>query len=295
MDVSIIIVNYNTTALLQACVESIIQLTTGVSYEIIVVDNASREEEVAPLRHDDRFILIEASGNLGFGRANNLGLTRTKGKYIFFLNSDTILLNNAVKMFCDFAEAHGSSIAAIGGILENRKGELVHSYGHFPHIANTLWNILLLIPIKKAMHLYKEPMPVWPDEYREVEYITGADLFVPKSILDQCGAFDPAFFMYYEETEMQHRFLLAGYKNILLRGPRIIHLEGESAKKNGASKFLRDTLRQERSLFIYFRLTEPRWKYIMFRILYPTFRQTLWINPKVSFADKCKVMKNLIK
>ena len=97
----------------------------------------------------------------------------------------------------------------------------------------------------------------------------------------------------YEEAEMEYRFRRHGYDNILLRGPRIIHLEGEGGKDGKSSKFLRDCLRQQKSEYIYFKLTRPRWKYLLYRIGHPLLRQTLWLNPNVTVADKWKVVKQL--
>jgi GT2 family glycosyltransferase len=125
-----------------------------------------------------------------------------------------------------------------------------------------------------------------------VDYVTGADLFVRRQVLDECGAFHPAFFMYFEESEMERRFKIHGYDNILLNGPRIVHLEGEGGK-NGTSRFLRDTLRQQKSEYIYYKLTEPRWKYYLFRFIHPILRQTVWLNPNISISDKWTFVKQL--
>ena len=95
MDVSIIIVNYNTKNLTLQCIDSIYEKTNDVSFEIIVVDNNSTEGSQELVSHDKRIVFVEAGENLGFGKANNLGLRQAQGKYIFFLNSDTLLLNNA--------------------------------------------------------------------------------------------------------------------------------------------------------------------------------------------------------
>ena len=290
IDVSIIIVNYNTSDMLRECVQSIVRHTNGVTYQIIVVDNASRTEEVEKLRSIESITLIESPENIGFGRANNLGLEYTNSRYILFLNSDTILQNNAIKMLFEYAEGSDKQLGALGCILENRAGELVHSYGNLPKTTD-IWQKFVLVPLRKALHCYRAPQTCLPEQDMEVGYITGADIFVPRKVLDQCGAFNPAFFMYYEDTELQYRFAQNGYHNILLRGPRIVHLEGGS--NTGKSAFLRDTLLQEKSNLIYFRLILPRWKYLIYRMSYILLRQTLWFNPRVTIRDKWKLMTSL--
>ena len=120
MTVSIIIVNYNTLHVLKPCLDSIIEHTIGIDYEIIVVDNGSTDGSIEVLSQDNRITLIQTGENLGFGKANNKGLEQAKGKYILFLNSDTLLRNNAIKIFYDFAEQYQGKLGALGGILEDR-------------------------------------------------------------------------------------------------------------------------------------------------------------------------------
>lgn len=292
MKVSVIIVNYNTLHVLRPCLDSIIEQTAGIDYEIIVVDNGSTDGSIEALSGDNRVILIPTGENLGFGRANNRGVEQAKGDYIFFLNSDTLLKNNAIKMLYDFAQQYQGKLGALGCILEDRQGNRIHSYGPFPKMGND-FHKFLWIPILKGLRLYQQPAIEYPKHWSKVDYVTGADLFVSRQVLDECGSFHPAFFMYYEESEMQHRFQLHGYDNILLNGPEIVHLEGEGGKAGKQSKFIRDTYRQERSLFIYFKLTEPRWKYYLYRIIHPVLRQTVWLNPNVSLHDKWAFVKQL--
>ena len=292
MNVSIIIVNYNTLHVLKPCIDSIVNQTHDVEYEIIVVDNGSTDGSIEALSTDERVTLIPMGENLGFGRANNQGLKISKGKYIFFLNSDTLLKNNAIKMFYDFAENYQGRLGALGCILEDRKGNKIHSNGKFRKMNDDIMEFLW-IPILKGLHLYRKPIREYPEQWMKVDYITGADLFVSRKVLDTCGTFHPAFFMYYEESELELRFKKYGYDNILLNGPRIVHLEGEGSKEGKSSKFIHDTFRQERSLYIFFKLTEPRWKYYLYRIAHTVLRQTVWLNPHVSFKDKWLFVKQL--
>ena len=127
MDVSIIIVNYNTKQLLKDCLNSIYEHTENISFEVIVSDNGSKDGSIEMLKAEfPQVILIENNANLGFGKANNKGLAIAKGKYIFYLNSDTILLNNAVKLFFDYFEENGKkeNIGALGCNLLDKQGNI---------------------------------------------------------------------------------------------------------------------------------------------------------------------------
>ena len=292
VSVSVIIVNYNTLHVVRPCIDSIVTHTKDVTYEIIVVDNGSTDGTVEALSEDKRVTLIQTGENLGFGKANNKGLEHARGEYVFFLNSDTLLKNNAIKILYDFAVDYQAELGALGCILEDRRGNRIHSYGQFPKMTDD-FRKFLWIPILKAFHLYRESSIDYPEQWMKVDYVTGADLFVSRQVLDTCGAFHPAFFMYYEESEMEHRFQMHGYDNVLLNGPRIVHLEGEGSNDGKNSHFIRDTFRQERSLFIYYKLTEPRWKYYLYRIIHPVLRQTVWLNPHVSLHDKWQFVKQL--
>ena len=129
MQVSIIIVNYNTKDFLKNCLDSIYKHTTDIKYEIIVSDNGSTDGSLEMLSADYPKVRVVVNGkNLGFGAANNRALDVAKGKYIFYLNSDTLLLNNAVKLFYDYFEAHeNENLGAIGANLLDETNCVIHS------------------------------------------------------------------------------------------------------------------------------------------------------------------------
>ena len=229
MGISIIIVNYNTLDLTVDCIDSIITHTHDVEYEIIVVDNDSTDGSKEFLSKDKRIKYIQSGENLGFGRANNLGYEYSSGKYVFLLNSDTILLNNAIKEFYDRMETAPPQIACMGCLLTGKKGERIHSYGKFPTIGNEI--VRRGIPFRKKMPWlstgFDYPNVDYLDEHCfTVEYVTGADLFIRRDVIEKYGLFDKDFFMYYEETEMQHRYKQHGYLSCIIDSPQIIHLEG---------------------------------------------------------------------
>lgn len=234
MDVSIIIVNYNTRDLLKNCVKSIIEQTKGISYEIIVSDNASNDGSIEMLGNEFPDVLvIKNRENLGFGKANNIALKKAIGKYILFLNSDTVLLNNAIYYFFDFFEKHQNmNIGAIGSYLLNQDLENIHSWGHYTTPLRMLKNIIHLT-LSALFKLSLTDIISDKKDYKTTEiigYITGADLFLMNN---EEALFDERFFMYFEESDLQYNnFYLKNKKIMLIEGPKIIHFTGQSDKSS---------------------------------------------------------------
>lgn len=233
MDVSVIIVNYNTKEITQSCIDSVFEKTEGVDYEVILVDNGSTDGSKEQFEKDTRIQYIYNEVNLGFGRANNIGYQHSCGKYLFLLNSDTLILNNAIKEFYDRMESHADRVACMGCILKGRNGQRTHSYGTFPTLVNEIMRrVPLLRRYKKGMVGFDtKPISIIDQHCFEVEYVTGADLFMRKDIADKYGLFDPDFFLYYEETEMQYRYKKHHYISCIIDTPNIIHFRGGSNKK----------------------------------------------------------------
>ncbi len=226
MDVSIIIVNYNTRELLSNCLDSIVANTTGVEYEVIVVDNASSDGSVKMLETDFPWVqVIESKENLGFGRANNLGTEYAKGEYYFLLNSDTVLLNNTIQIFHRYASEHPED-GVLGSILLDSNNLPSHSFSFLPSPKRLFKDLIFrYISLFHKFPPYRnktitEPIPV--------EYITGADLWIPAKVYREVGGFDPDYFLYFEETDLQKRIHEKGIRRTIIPGPQITHLEGGS-------------------------------------------------------------------
>ena len=238
MDVSVIIVNYNTKDLTQSCIDSVFEKTEGIDYEVILVDNGSTDGSKEHFEKDTRIQYIYSEVNQGFGKANNIGYEHSNGKYLFLLNSDTFLLNNAIKEFYDEMESRTNEIACMGCVLKGRNGQRTHSYGNFPTLGNEIMRrVPLLRRYKNGMFGFDtRPISYIDQHCFEVEYVTGADLFMRKDIADKYGLFDPDFFLYYEETEMQYRYRKHNSISCIIDTPSIIHL-GQGSQKGGINRW----------------------------------------------------------
>lgn len=295
VDVSVIIINYNTLQLTDNCIRSIIEKTTEVTYEIILVDNASTDGSIGFFQKDKRVKFIQSPVNLGFGKANNLGYEYSQGKYIFLLNSDTFLKNNALKLFYDEMEKRSKKIACMGCLLTDVNGNIIHSYARFPTILNELFRKPL--SYFRRIHWIKEhsdgvPIRKLDDHCLIVEYVTGADLFIRRSVVDQLGLFDPEFFMYYEETEMQYRYGKSGLFSCIIDSPQIVHLEGGSHSKKH-SAWIGKSLG---GLMICFRkIHSERWcTFLKFVLIVATLPKAV-VDVRYSFKEKIAYFRKIIE
>lgn len=217
IDVSIIIVNYNTCRMTQECIDSIYEKTREVEFEVILVDNASKDGSKEHFSHDSRIHYVYSEKNGGFGYGNNRGMEVAKGKYFFLLNSDTLLKNNAVKLFFDYAESHEPR-TVYGCYLEKPDGSYNGSFHFFP--AFTINQFI------HRLRFGQDGTPTFKE--CDVECIGGTDLFLPRFVYEECGGFDENIFMYGEDGEWQYRMNLHGIRRMLIPMPKIVHLGGGS-------------------------------------------------------------------
>lgn len=209
------------------CINSVIEKTTDLSYEIILVDNASTDSSKDFFEKDSRITYLYNTENLGFGRANNLGVKIAKGRNILFLNSDTLLINNAIKMLSDYLDSN-PKVGAVGGNLYSFDMKPAMSFQRLrPSLSWEINQLLFNLPLrlrygKTATYFNTSSQPT------KVGYIMGADLMTRKAIVDEIGCFDPQFFMYFEETDLCHRIAKNGYNLHVIPDAKIIHHEGKS-------------------------------------------------------------------
>jgi GT2 family glycosyltransferase len=239
VDLSIIIVNWNTKEYLLHCIDSILQKKGSISMEIIVIDNGSRDrsgEEVK--RQFPGLRLIENGRNLGFARAVNQGLRVSSGRYLLLLNPDTQLREGAIEKLVSFMESHAEAGVA-GAQLLNGDGSKQNSIANFPSLTTELLNKNLL------RRLFPKKFPGKEKDYPEpieVDSVIGACMMVRRDVLDQVGLLDEDYFLFLEETDWCYRIKRTGWRIYHVPQAEVYHFQGKSAeavKKEARVEFYR--------------------------------------------------------
>jgi len=229
---SIVILSWNTEALLKQCLESLEEGCEGIGgCEVVVVDNGStdgssemvRKYQIRNTKYKIR--LVENQSNLGFAKGNNIGIKQARGKYIMLLNSDTIVQKGSLKKMVDFLDQHGE-ISVVGPKLLNQDGTPQSSCGQFPN----LWVVFIM--------LFKEhfggsrTVRYSPAVSGEVDWLMGAAFVAREKVFKKVGFLDERMFMYMEEVEWFYRVRKAGLKAYFLKEAEIVHL-GRGSSSSG--------------------------------------------------------------
>ncbi len=274
---SIVIVTYQSRAEIGACLESIPQELCGEPVEVIVVDNDSKDGTLQAIREAYPGVNASSSGaNLGFGRANNLGISYARGRFVLFLNPDTILNRNALEG-CLQRLMSESDIGIISPKLLLETGEMdLACRRSVPTVwdgfmrASGLARIFPRVRLCAGYNLTYLP----ENETYSVGAVNGAFMMIPRRVLDEIGPFDEKFFMYGEDLDLCHRCSLAGYKVIYDGRYAVIHLKGRSSSKDyrvmsqqvfvGTKQFYLKHFNRDSSRWV-------RWKYVSLFWLWSTY------------------------
>jgi GT2 family glycosyltransferase len=228
MDLSVIVVNWNTKDFLLQCLGSIYQFVKGLEKEVIVVDNGSIDGSLVAAR--ERFpetMFIENQINLGFAEANNQALSLLKGKYILLLNPDTRMKEGNIESLLSFMDSHPEA-GIVGAQLLNADGSKQNSIANFPSLATELLNKSLL------RWLFPKTFPGKERDYSEpieVDSVIGACMMVRREAVDQIGLLDEDYFLFLEETDWCYRMKKAGWKIYHVPQAEVYHFQGKSAEK----------------------------------------------------------------
>jgi N-acetylglucosaminyl-diphospho-decaprenol L-rhamnosyltransferase len=234
MDLSIIIVSYNTRELLRGCLDSVFAgLGSGLEYEVIVVDNASADGSAGMLRDDfPRVRLLSNSKNRGFAASNNQAIRESSGRYVILLNPDTVVRQGALESMTRVLEER-SGTGVVGPKLLFPDGSLQHSAFTFPTLAMVfldffpLQDRLLNGPVngryRRGLYGRGEPFPI--------DHPLGAALMVRREVIDEVGLLDERFFMYCEEIDWCMRIKKAGWQIVCCPRAEVVHFVGQSTKQ----------------------------------------------------------------
>ncbi len=251
--VSIIIVNWNVGALVVQCIESL-YACGGVAperIELVVYDNASTDDSVAIIRTAYPRLRLEVlPENVGFGRANNLGLLATRAEFVLLLNPDTIVRPDAIRILVEAMEADPRT-GIVAARLLNRDGSLQRSGGgSFPTYRNVIWNYLFL---NRLLPRCIAPPPLFieqsPERMSDLDWVSGAALLVRRAAVRE-RLFDVEYFMYGEDIELCHRLGRAGWRICYHPAAEIVHLYGQSIQQQESAVILAAPLKGPRNFFI---------------------------------------------
>jgi GT2 family glycosyltransferase len=236
IELSIIIVNYNTKQLTLGCIDSIYKSAPKINFEIIVVDNASSEAIPISKRHQ----VIKNKENLGFAKANNQGIAKAKGKYILLLNSDTKVRPGTIEKLLGFAKSHTDAGVVVPRLL-NSNGSVQPSVYRFP----TLWRAF----VPKSLEKYVPKKEV-------VEVAVMAAYLITPQALKKVGRLNEKYFMYFEDFDYARKLKQAGLKIYYLEKAEVVHIHGASG---GVNQMLIESSKKYHGLWEYYLFTFILW------------------------------------
>ncbi|MDO5848644.1 MAG: glycosyltransferase family 2 protein [Methanobrevibacter sp.] len=248
MDLSVIIVNYNTFELTRDTINSILKYDYPFTVEIIVTDNNSTDDSLSKLKNffkDTSVKFIKSDENLGFAAGNNIAIKQSKGRYILLLNSDTIIKKNTLENIYNYMEKH-QDVGAVGCKVLLENGELDKACKRsFPNPANAFSRLFYI----KTNHNDYNLDNLDDDGIYEIDCLTGAFMFIRREALQDSGLLDETFFMYGEDIDLCYRIKQNGWKIIYYGQSEILHYKGASSKKQ-KSKLIYEFYR---AMYIYYK------------------------------------------
>jgi len=260
LDISIIVVSFNTKGLLFDCLASIFETVNGISFEVWVVDNNSTDGTVEAIRERYPDIkIIKNTANLGFAAANNQAFRQMNGDYALLLNTDAVLANGAVKELFDFMKANPDAGMACGQLL-NLDGSSQNSIANFPTTLTLLSNETLLRILFPKKYPSKRREYVSP---LKIDSCIGACLMARKKAMDDIGFFDERYFFFFEETDWAYRMKRGGWAIYFVPTAKIFHAQGKTVGSN-----LHARIMFYRSRYLFFKKRHPQSYPLFYSVIY---------------------------
>lgn len=226
---SIIILNYRTPELTCNCLKSLFQAQIPLAYEVIVLDNNSGDKSAEIIKKKfPRIKLIKSKINLGFAGGNNLAAQSAQGKYMLFLNSDTLLFPDTLTRTFNFVLQTKLQPGVVGIKLLNKDQTVQRSVFRFPSLRFFLADVFFL----PLFGLFDDYRYFSYQTIKLVDFVAGAFMLIPAKLFKKAHGFDDTFFMYAEETDLCYRLKKLGYPTVFYPGASLVHLGGGSAENN---------------------------------------------------------------
>ena len=240
MDLTIVIVNWNSADYAIDCVKSIVSSTQGLDFEIVVVDNASSDHSLEILQKElPNVRLVRSATNIGFAKGNNLGFQFASGRHVLFLNPDTFVLGPAISRMYASLES-SPAVGAVGCKLLNADSTIQTScIQPFPNILNQLADIERLKVRYPNLKLWKI-RPLFDGHNGNalpVEAVSGACLMVKRDVFNRIGLFSEDYFMYGEDLDLCYKIRRAGWQVCYVGGATVMHYGGKSTARKGIDGF----------------------------------------------------------
>ena len=257
--VSVVIVSYNTRDILRNCLQALFEHSKGIDMEVFVVDNNSQDGSADMVKNEYPTVLLMANNqNLGFAAANNQAFPLAKGNYIVLLNPDAYIRPLSIQNSIAFMDKT-PDCGLCGGKIISPAGQLEPSARRFP---SALSKLLALSGLRgkfpqSAILNYYEFGTFAHDRPQEVDWVPGTFTIVRKKMLDEIGAFDERFYIYYEETDLCMRAKMAGWTIYFIPDAEVTHIGGASSKtrkdKSIENKSAQVLIFRMRSEWLYYR------------------------------------------
>lgn len=273
-DLSVIVVSYNTKKLLKDCLACVVKYTKEINYEIVVVDNASTDGSVETIDNFKSqisdFKIIKNKKNLGFSKANNQGIKKSKGRYVLLLNSDTLIKENVLGEMVSWMDEN-KKVGIASCALKNKDGSEQGTGGYFPHLFKVftwmffLEDIPFIDRIIKPFHPMHSQSPFYKGERHfltphQKDWMTGAFFLIRKEVIEKVGLLDEDYFMYVEELDFCYRAKKAGWQVWFLPKWSITHLGGASS----TTEF--SILSEYKGMKLFYKKHKPSWQMPFLRI-----------------------------
>jgi GT2 family glycosyltransferase len=234
IDISFVIVNWNTKDLILQCIDSLISKKGNYTQEIIVVDNASCDGSSNAIKEKHPEVqLIQNSQNLGFAKANNIGIKKSEGAYICLLNSDIQVLDNTISFMINYMN-NNKDVGLSGPKILWPDMTLQHSCMNYPSIRTHICETFLLNRLFSHSALFSGEYMFFfnHDKSIKVDWLIGCFMLIRREVLENVGLLDELFFIYSEETDLCKRMHEAGWEIVFLPEVSAIHHNASSSNKN---------------------------------------------------------------